>query len=50
MTMQLKLAGERYVKDWLLTILDYDENDNPVRVIDKLYSERLLEELYFLSD
>ena len=45
MNEQLKDAGERYVKDWLLTILDYDENGNPVTVIDKIYSVRLLEEL-----
>lgn len=45
MTEQLKDAGERYVKTWLLQKLDYDENGNPVRVIDKIYSIRLLEEL-----
>ena len=45
MSEQLKDAGERYVKSWLLTILDYDENGSPVRVIDKIYSVRLLEEL-----
>lgn len=45
MTPQLKDAGERYVKEWLLTILDYDENGDPIRVIDRIYSIRLLEEL-----
>ena len=45
MNLQLKDAGERYVKDWLLTILNYDENGNPIRVIDRIYSIRLLEEL-----
>lgn len=45
MNEQLKDAGERYVKSWLLTVIDYDENDNPVRVIDRIYSKRLLEEL-----
>lgn len=45
MNEQLKDAGERYTKSWLLTVLDYDENDNPVRVIDRIYSIRLLEEL-----
>ena len=44
MNDQLKDAGERYVKDWLLTILDYDENGDPIRVIDRIYSRRLLEE------
>lgn len=45
MNEQLKDAGERYVKSWLLSVLDHDENDNPIRVIDKIYSIRLLEEL-----
>lgn len=45
MTEKLKDAGERYVKTWLLTILDYDENGDPIRVIDRIYSIRLLEEL-----
>lgn len=45
MTEQLKDAGERYVKDWLINVMDYDENDSPVRAIDKIYSVRLLEEL-----
>lgn len=37
-------AGERYFKEWLLTELDYDENGDPVRVLDRIYSIRLLEE------
>jgi hypothetical protein len=45
MNVQLKDAGERYVKSWLLTVLDYDENGNPIRVIDRIFSIRLLEEL-----
>jgi len=45
MNVQLKDAGERYVKSWLLTVLDYDEEGNPIRVIDRIYSIRLLEEL-----
>ena len=45
MNLQLKDAGERYVKDWLLTTLDFDENGNAQKVIDKIYSIRLLEEL-----
>ncbi len=45
MNLQLKDAGERYVKSWLLTVLDYDENGNPIRVIDRIFSVRLLEEL-----
>ncbi len=45
MTTTLKDAGERYVKQWLETTLEYDENGNRVRVIDTIYSLRLLEEL-----
>ena len=45
MNEQLKTAGERYVKTWLLTVLDYDENGDAIRVIDRIYSIRLLEEL-----
>jgi hypothetical protein len=45
MNTQLKDAGERYVKTWLLTVLDYDEHGGIIRVIDKIYSVRLLEEL-----
>lgn len=41
----LKDAGERYIKSWLMSIIDYDENDNPITVIDRIYSRRLLEEL-----
>jgi hypothetical protein len=45
MNIQLKDAGERYVKTWLLSVLDYDEHGNPIRVVDRIYSIRLLEEL-----
>jgi len=45
MNEQLKDAGERYVKEWLLTVLDHDENGNKILVIDRIYSRRLLEEL-----
>lgn len=45
MNKQLKDAGERYVKDWLNTVYDHDENDDVVTVIDKIHSIRLLEEL-----
>lgn len=41
----LKEAGIRYIKDWLLTELDVDEQGNVVTVIDRIYSLRLLEEL-----
>lgn len=49
MSPQLKDAGERYVKTWLNTILDFDENGDPIRTIDKIYSIRLLEELISYS-
>ena len=45
MNDQLKDAGERYVKEWLLTVLDYDEHGGRISVIDRIYSIRLLEEL-----
>jgi hypothetical protein len=45
MTVALKDAGERYIKTWLLSVIDYDEHGDPVTVIDRLYSRRLLEEL-----
>ena len=45
MNGQLKDAGERYVKEWLLTVLDYDEHGGTITTIDKIYSVRLLEEL-----
>lgn len=45
MTPQLKDAGERYIKDWLLNVIDFDENNKPIMSISKLYSLRLIEEL-----
>jgi len=45
MSSALKDAGERYIKEWLITVLDYDENGDPITVIDRIYSIRLLEEL-----
>lgn len=45
MNAQLKDAGERYIKTWLTTVLDFDGDGNPITVIDKIFSRRLLEEL-----
>lgn len=45
MNDKLKDAGERYIKDWLLDVADYDEHNNPIRNYEHIYSVRLLEEL-----
>lgn len=45
MTVQLKNAGERYIKDWLEEIVDHDEDGNKVLRLNKIYSLRLLTEL-----
>ena len=42
---KLKDAAEKYTKDWLMEIQDYDEHGNPIRSIDRIYSIGLLEEL-----
>lgn len=41
----LKDAGEKYIKDWLLEIRDYDEHNNPILNLETIYSIGLLEEL-----
>ena len=45
MNEKLKDAGEKYIKQWLLLVQDYDEFGNPIRTIDRIYSVGLLEEL-----
>ena len=45
MTTQLKDAGERYIKQWLVEVIDFDENNNPITNLDKINSLRLIEEL-----
>ena len=45
MNEQLKDAGEKYIKDWLLQVRDYDENDNAILNLETIYSIGLLEEL-----
>lgn len=45
MNEKLKDAGEKYLKDWLLEVSDYDEHGNPVRNLERIYSIGLLEEL-----
>jgi hypothetical protein len=45
MNEQLKDAGEKYIKSWLLDVQDYDEEGFPIRALDQIYSIGLLEEL-----
>lgn len=45
MTGELKDAGERYVKEWLTKVVDYDEHGNSILALERIYSIRLLEEL-----
>jgi hypothetical protein len=45
MNDQLKDGGEKYIKDWLLTVRDYDENGNAILNLDTIDSPGLLEEL-----
>ena len=45
MVPQLKDAGERYIKQWLVEVVDFDENNNPITNLDRINSLRLIEEL-----
>jgi len=45
MSKPLKDAGERYIKTWLIQVLDHDEEGKKITTIDKINSIRLLEEL-----
>lgn len=45
MNVQLKDAGEKYIKDWLLEVRDHDENGNPILNLETINSIGLLEEL-----
>lgn len=49
MVDKLKDAGEKYIKDWLLEVKDYDEHGNPILNLDSIYSIGLLEELIAYS-
>jgi len=42
---QLKDAGEKYIKDWLLQTVDFNDDGQPIRNLDRIYSIGLLEEL-----
>lgn len=41
----LRDAGERYIKQWLVEVVDFDENNNPITNLDRINSLRLIEEL-----
>jgi len=45
MNDQLKDAGEKYIKEWLTEIVDYDENGSAIKNLDRIYSIGLIEEL-----
>lgn len=45
MTDKLKDAGEKYIKQWLLEIRDYDENGSAILNLETIYDPALLEEL-----
>lgn len=45
MNDSMKDAGEKYIKGWLIDIIDYDENGAPIKNLDRIYSIGLLEEL-----
>lgn len=45
MSDKLKDAGEKYIKQWLLEVRDYDENGNAILNLETLYDPALLEEL-----
>lgn len=49
MPEKIKDAGEKYIKDWLLEIRDYDENGNAILNLETIYSIGLLEELIAYS-
>lgn len=45
MAEKLKDDGEKYIKDWLLEVRDFDENGSPILNLETIYSIGLLEEL-----
>lgn len=49
MNVQLKDAAEKYIKDWLLRVLDHDEEGTPITPLDFIYSIGLLEELLYFD-
>ena len=49
MPEKLKDAGEKYIKKWLLTERDFDENNNKIMNLDTIDSPGLLEELIYYN-
>jgi len=45
MNEKMKDAGEKYIRDWLLEVNNYDENDEPIYVYQSIFSPALLQEL-----
>jgi hypothetical protein len=45
MNEKMKDAGEKYIRDWLLEVNNYDENDEPIYVYQSIYSPSLLQEM-----
>jgi hypothetical protein len=45
MADKLKDAGEKYIKEWLITVRDYDENGDPILNLDTLNDPGLIDEL-----
>lgn len=42
---KVKEDGEKYLKEWLKKTIGYDENGDEITVVDKIYSEGILQEL-----
>lgn len=49
MNEKLKDAGEKYIKKWLLTVRDIDENGNKILNLNTIHSPALLEELIYYN-
>lgn len=45
MVDKIKDGGEKYIKEWLLEVRDYDENDHAKLGLETIYDPALLEEL-----
>lgn len=49
MVEKLKDAGEKYIKEWLLTVRDFDEKGNPITNLDMVCDPAFLEELMYYN-